>query len=296
MKRLILLAAILSGCATSGNPQDPLESFNRGVYRFNDALDKAVLKPVAQGYDRVLPQPMQTGVANFFSNLGDVIIVVNDLLQLKVAQGVSDAGRLAINSTIGILGFIDVASDIGLPKHNEDFGQTLGYWGMGTGAYLVLPFFGPSNARDAGGLAVDIVTYPVYYVNDWAVRSALYGTDTISDRDQLLQAEKVLDRAALDQYQFVRDAYLQRRRSLVYDGNVPKDDFDEGLEEESAPTGPLEGPGSGEPPADVAPRSNSPDITIVPQAVAPDETRPRVSRVWLPKIPKNESSKFQGQE
>jgi phospholipid-binding lipoprotein MlaA len=229
MKRLILLAAIVSGCATTNdNPQDPLERFNRGVYRFNDTLDKAVLKPVAQGYDRVVPQPVQTGVANFFSNLRDVIVVVNDVLQLKVAQGVSDAGRFMINSTIGILGFIDVASDIGLPRHNEDFGQTLGYWGMGTGTYLVLPFFGPSNARDAGGLAIDIITYPVYYVNDWAVRSALYGTNTVSDRDQLLQAEKVLDRAALDPYSFVRDAYLQRRRNLVYDGAPPpEDDYDE---------------------------------------------------------------------
>ncbi len=293
MKRLILLAAILSGCATNGNPQDPLESLNRGVYRFNDTLDKAVLKPVAQGYDRVVPQPVQTGVANFFSNLGDVIVVVNDLLQFKVAQGVSDAGRLAINSTIGILGFIDVASDIGLSKHNEDFGQTLGYWGMATGAYLVLPFFGPSNIRDAGGLAVDIVTYPVYYVNDWAVRSALYGTDTISTRDQLMQAEKVLDSAALDQYQFVRDAYLQRRRNLVHDGNAPKEEYDEGVEGKRAPGRPSGEPESFEEPSSTPARDPADDVSLAPPAALSNEPRPPVSRVWLPKIPKTLNSKVQ---
>lgn len=277
MKSWILIAAVLSGCATTNdNPQDPLEPFNRGVYRFNDALDKAVLKPVAQGYDKVVPQPMQTGVANFFSNLGDVVVVLNDFLQLKIAQGVSDAGRFMINSTIGILGFIDVGSTIGLPKHNEDFGQTLGYWGTGTGAYLVLPFFGPSNARDTAGLAVDIVSYPLYYVNDSTVRLALYGTDTISDRDQLLEAEKVLDAAALDQYQFVRDAYLQRRRNLVYDGAPPKEeDFEEGVEEQPAPETPA-------PTRDgFKPSPNE------PQSIP--EMLPRAtSRVWLPRVPKGE--------
>src|SRR5688500_4748326 len=126
MKRWILIAVVLSGCATNGDPRDPLEPFNRGVYRFNDALDKAIVKPVAQGYDAVVPQPVQNGVFNFFSNLEDVIVFVNDFLQLKIAQGVSDAGRFMINSTIGILGFVDIGSQIGLPKHNEDFGQTLG--------------------------------------------------------------------------------------------------------------------------------------------------------------------------
>lgn len=279
MKRLILIAAVLSGCATNGNPQDPLEPLNRGVYKFNDALDKAVVKPVAQGYDAVVPQPVQTGVANFFSNLGDVIVVVNDFLQLKIAQGVSDAGRLMINSTIGILGFIDVGSDIGLPKHNEDFGQTLGYWGTGTGAYIVLPFFGPSNARDTAGLAVDIVSYPVYYVNDSTVRLALYGTDTVSDRDQLLQAEKVLDAAALDQYQFVRDSYLQRRQNLVYDGNPPKEEFDEGFEEE--PEGEPDSKPSAPSLEEKDPKSNNPGSQTFP-----DAQRGRAT-VWLPRSPKN---------
>lgn len=273
VKRWILIAAVLSGCATNSSPQDPLEPFNRGVYRFNDALDKAVVKPVAQGYDAVVPQPVQTGVANFFSNLGDVVVVLNDFLQLKVAQGTADAGRLLINSTIGILGFIDVGSDIGLPKHYEDFGQTLGYWGMGAGAYVVLPFFGPSSARDTAGLAVDIVSYPVYYVNDSTVRLALYGTDTVSDRDQLLRAEKVLDAAALDQYQFVRDAYLQRRQNLVYDGNPPKEDFEEEApESEPAP----------KPSAPEEKNLKTPASQFLPGAQAHRAT------VWLPRIPRNQ--------
>ncbi|MGH8770581.1 MAG: MlaA family lipoprotein [Burkholderiales bacterium] len=276
MKRLILIAAVLSGCATSGNPQDPLEPLNRGVYKFNDALDKAIVKPVAQGYDAVAPQPVQTGVANFFSNLGDVIVVLNDFLQLKIAQGVSDAGRLMINSTIGILGFIDVGSDIGLPKHNEDFGQTLGYWGTGTGAYIVLPFFGPSNVRDTAGLVVDIVSYPVYYVNDSTVRIALYGTDTVSDRDQLLQAEKVLDAAALDQYQFVRDSYMQRRRNLVHDGSPPKEDFEE-EEPEGEPAPKPSAPSLEE----KDPKLNNPGSQTFPDA------QRRRATVWLPRIPKN---------
>ena len=275
MKRWILLAAVLSGCATTNdNPQDPFEPFNRGVYRFNDAVDKAVIKPVAQGYDKVVPQPVQTGVANFFSNLGDVIVVINDFMQLKVAQGVSDTGRFMINSTIGILGFIDVGSDIGLPKHNEDFGQTMGYWGMDTGPYIVLPLFGPSDARDTAGLVVDIVTYPVYYVNDSAVRAALYGTDTVSDRDQLLQAEKVLDQAALDQYQFVRDAYLQRRLNLVHDGNPPKEDFDEGVEGQHAPA------------LDSETKPVEQNSTVVSRnfVVFSQGSEGRPPRVWLPRI------------
>lgn len=270
MKHWILIATLVSGCATTGDPQDPLEGFNRGVYKFNDALDKAVIKPVAQGYDAVVPQPVQNGVANFFSNLNDVVVVLNDFLQLKIAQGTGDAGRLLINSTIGILGFIDVGSGIGLPKHEEDFGQTLGYWGLAPGAYVVLPFFGPSTARDTAGLVVDIVTDPVFYVEDDTIRGSLYAIRTISRRDQLLQAEKVLDAAALDPYQFVREAYLQRRRSLVHDGNPPKEDFDEGFDEEPAPEPSRE---------ELKPESKTPQSF--------SEPRPAVSRVWLPKIPRN---------
>lgn len=267
MKRwIVIVAVLLSGCATTGNPQDPLEPFNRGVYRFNDALDRAVLKPVAQGYDAVLPQPVQNGIANFFSNIDDVIVVVNDFLQLKIAQGVSDAGRLMINSTIGILGFIDVGSGIGLPKHDEDFGQTLGYWGLASGAYVVLPFFGPSTVRDTAGLAVDIVTDPVFWLEDEVIRTSLYAVRTISVREQLLDAEKVLDVAALDEYQFVRDAYLQRRRNLVYDGAPPKEEFDEGLDEDPAPAGE--------------------ELKPEPKTQSFSEPRRAASRVWLPRIPK----------
>ncbi|MGH8728076.1 MAG: MlaA family lipoprotein [Burkholderiales bacterium] len=269
MKHWILIVALVSGCATTGDPQDPLEGFNRGVYKFNDALDKAVIKPVAQGYDAVAPQPVQTGVANFFSNLDDVVVVLNDFLQLKIAQGTADAGRLLINSTIGILGFIDVGSQIGLPKHEEDFGQTLGYWGLAPGAYVVLPFFGPSTVRDTAGLAVDIVTDPVFWVEDDTIRGSLYVIRTISRRDQLLQAEKILDAAALDPYQFVREAYLQRRRNLVHDGSPPKDDFDEGFDEEPAPE-PLK--------EELKPEPKAPQSFSEPRRTA--------SRVWLPKIPR----------
>ena len=269
MKRWILIVALVSGCATNSNPQDPLEPFNRGVYRFNDAVDRAVLKPVAQGYDAVVPQPVQNGIANFFSNLNDVVVVVNDFLQLKIAQGTADAGRLLINSTIGILGFIDVGSQIGLPKHEEDFGQTLGYWGLAPGAYVVLPFFGPSTVRDTAGLAVDGVTNPIYWVKDDTIQISLFTLRTISLRDQLLDAERVLKTAALDQYQFVRDAYLQRRRNLVYDGAPPKDQFDEEFDED---------PSAAPPEEELKPEPNEPQSLLEPGRVIP--------RVWLPRVPK----------
>ena len=215
---VLALLTGLSGCAHYNNPRDPLESFNRGVYAFNDGVDTAILKPIAQGYRAVLPQVVRTGVGNFFSNLDDVTVIVNGVLQLKIPQATSDLGRFLINSTIGLLGLFDVATELGLEKHNEDFGQTLGYWGIGSGPYLVLPLFGPSSFRDAIGRFADFYTDVVWQINDMRWRNALYGTRVVNNRSRLLDTEEVLKIAAIDEYSFVRDAYLQRRRSLVDDG------------------------------------------------------------------------------
>lgn len=223
---LLILASVLSGCAHH-NVRDPLEPLNRGIYTFNDAVDKAVVKPLAQGYRAVLPQVVQTGISNFFSNLDDITVILNNLLQLKIPQAVSDTGRFVINSTIGLLGFIDVATHFGLEKHNEDFGQTLGYWGIGNGPYLVLPFLGPSSLRDGVGRWVDVRTDPVRWEDHIRTRNQLMVTRLLSTRARLLDSEKVLDAAAIDRYAFIRDAYLQRRRSLVFDGNPPPEKEDE---------------------------------------------------------------------
>ena len=227
---LMVVVGVLSGCAHQ-NMRDPLEPLNRGIYTFNDAVDKAVLKPVATGYRAVLPQLVRTGVSNFFSNLDDITVIVNNLLQLKIPQAVSDTGRFVINTTIGVLGLFDVATHFGLEKHNEDFGQTLGYWGLGSGPYLVLPFLGPSSFRDGVGRLVDKQTDVVVNLDHIRTRNQFWGTRVINTREQLLDSEKVLDAAAIDRYAFIRDAYLQRRRNLVYDGNPPPDPDDALLDE-----------------------------------------------------------------
>lgn len=221
---VVAAAGLLSGCATSGNPKDPIEGFNRAMFGFNEGLDKVIIKPVATGYEAVLPDPIQTGVANFFSNIADLMIGVNNLLQGKPAQAASDAGRVLVNTTMGFLGIIDVASSMGMEKHEEDVGQTFGRWGMSDGAYVVLPFFGPRTARDTIGLAFDVYTDPVAHVDHIPTRNVLLTTRLISDRAEFLKADKVIEEAALDKYSYVRDAYLQRRRSLIHDGNPPKFD------------------------------------------------------------------------
>ncbi|CAG4884250.1 ABC transporter [Georgfuchsia toluolica] len=226
---LLAAVSVLGGCATTGNPKDPIEGFNRAVFALNEGVDKAVLKPLAKGYDAVVPVPAKTGVSNFFGNIADVFIGVNDLLQGKARDAASDAGRVLVNSTIGILGFIDFATDFGLEKHEEDFGQTFGHWGAGPGAYLVVPFWGPRDVRDAAGLALDVYADPVGNIHNVPVRNSLLATRIISDRTALLPAEKVIEEAALDKYSYIRDAYLQRRRSLIYDGVPPREDFDSAL-------------------------------------------------------------------
>jgi phospholipid-binding lipoprotein MlaA len=226
--RLILLftSLILSGCAsTSNNSKDPLEGFNRGMYKFNDSLDKAILKPVAEGYDTVMPVPAKKMVHNFFSNIDDIFVTVNDLLQLKFAQAGSDFTRVWVNSTFGIFGLFDVAHK--LEKHNEDFGQTLGHWGVGSGPYIVLPLLGPSSLRDGSGLAVDSYYGVVENTQDISARNSLWATNKLDQRVQLLDAEKVIEDTVVDRYSFIRDAYMMRRQSLVYDGDPPREKYDD---------------------------------------------------------------------
>jgi phospholipid-binding lipoprotein MlaA len=214
-------ASLLGGCASQAN-KDPLEGLNRGIYKFNDTVDKAALRPVAGAYKAVVPSPLRSGVSNFFSNLGDVVTVVNDLLQFKLSQAMDDAGRVAINTTFGIGGVFDWASKDGIQKHNEDFGQTLGAWGWGDSAYLVLPLLGPSTLRDTGGLLVDTAFFdPIYYADPQA-RNIMLGTKFIDKRSQYLPGSDLLDEAALDPYVFMRDAYLQRRANQIHDGNVER--------------------------------------------------------------------------
>lgn len=214
---------LLAGCATSGNPKDPIEGFNRAMFAFNEGLDSAIVKPVAKGYETVLPSPIRTGVTNFFANIEDVFIGVNNLLQGKIPQAFNDFGRVAINSTIGLLGVLDIASDAGLEKHDEDFGQTFGRWGVGNGAYVVVPVFGPRTARDTVGLVLDVAADPVADHRPKRTRDAALVLRAISDRANLLPADKVVEEAALDKYSYMRDAYLQRRRNLIHDGNPPRD-------------------------------------------------------------------------
>ena len=229
---LVALVA-LSGCATT-DARDPIEPVNRAVFQFNDTVDKAVLKPVAQGYKAVLPSPIRTGVTNFFANLRDPWIALNQILQGKIEEGATDFMRFVTNTTFGLVGIFDVASEGGMEKHDEDFGQTLGVWGLDTGPYLVLPIFGPSNVRDGTGRIADSAAYLPWQGprladagDEVALRNSLTAVDTIQTRAGLLDASNVLEEAALDRYAFVRDAYLQRRRSQVHDGNAPAQRYDD---------------------------------------------------------------------
>ncbi len=225
---LLLSIFLLSGCAATHNPDDPLETLNRGVYKFNEVADKAVMKPVAKAYDFVMPRFGKIMFNNFISNLDDFVVTLNDLLQLKFSQAASDGSRFIINSTFGLGGFINVASR--LEKHHEDFGQTLGYWGISSGPYLVLPILGPSTLRDTTGLYIDTVTDLPSKIEDIPTRNKYYVGSFIHRRSNLLDSGEVLDAAALDKYQMLRDSYLLHRKSLVYDGSPPRpsyDDFDD---------------------------------------------------------------------
>ncbi len=220
----VSLSIFASSCATVSAPdeRDPWESMNRSIYSLNDGFDRAIGRPVAEAYQFILPNPVETGISNFFSNLGDVIVIVNDLLQFKFYQAASDFTRLLMNTTFGVFGIFDIASQMDVPKHNEDFGQTLATWGVGDGAYLVLPFLGPSSVRDSTGLIFDgFLLHPIGYVTDDEVRWGLIALAAVDKRASLLEASRILEKSGVDPYVFVRDAYYQIRQNQIYDGNPP---------------------------------------------------------------------------
>ena len=218
--------ALLAGCASGphANPADPFEPFNRGVTRFNDTVDEAVLVPVATAYVRVLPSMVRTGVSNFFGNLGDVWSFANSVAQLKLQNSAETFMRVNVNTFFGLGGLLDVATEAGIDRHEEDFGQTLGRWGVGAGPYVVLPIFGPSTLRDTAALPVDRAGGIVSNMHDVAWRNSLSFLDAVDTRAKYLRAGRLLDDAALDKYTFTRDAFLQHRRNDVYDGNPPDDE------------------------------------------------------------------------
>jgi phospholipid-binding lipoprotein MlaA len=205
------------------DPRDPWEGVNRGVYRFNETFDEWLAKPVARTYVKVLHQEIRARIGNFFGNLADPFIGANNFLQGKFEDGVNDWARFAFNSTFGLLGIHDVASEWGFEKHNEDFGQTFGRWGAGPGPYLVLPILGSSTLRDGLGTGLDIWLDPMGEIRPINLRNSLIVMRATNLRADLLEASRILEEAALDKYVFQRDAYLQRRRSLIYDGRAPRE-------------------------------------------------------------------------
>ncbi|MDI1244626.1 MAG: VacJ family lipoprotein [Rhodoferax sp.] len=221
----MLAALLLSGCATGPNAdqRDPLEPFNRGVYQLNDTVDRAVVKPVATAYRDVVPSPLRTGVTNFFANLQDAWSIVNNSLQLKGEAAGNSLVRFGVNTFLGLGGILDIASEMRIERHTEDFGQTLGHWGVAAGPYLILPLLGPSTVRDTVALPVDLQGNLVSGVNDVSTRNALTSLALLNRRARLLDATGMLDQVALDPYTFTRDAFLQRRQNDVYDGNPPDD-------------------------------------------------------------------------
>lgn len=220
---ILVLLLISTGCATVSAPdeRDPWESYNRSIHSFNESFDKAIGQPVAEAYQFILPDVIQTGIANFFSNLNDIIVVVNDLLQFKFTQAAQDITRFVYNTTFGILGFFDPATHMDLPKHDEDFGQTLAVWGVGDGAYFVLPFLGPSTVRDTTGLVVDAYVDPLINVRDDETRWGLIALRAVDKRASLLEATRIMEKSGIDSYVFMRNAYFQIRENQIYDGIPP---------------------------------------------------------------------------
>jgi phospholipid-binding lipoprotein MlaA len=220
---LALAAVACTGCASPAkNPVDPFENFNRAMFTFNDKVDETALKPTAELYQKVAPDFVQTGVGNFFGNIGDVWTAVNELLQGKVEYGLNDFMRVIVNTTFGLGGVIDIASEAGMPRHKEDFGQTLGRWGMGSGPYVMLPVLGPSTLRDTAALPVDMKADLWNFVDPVRTRNVGTVVRVIDQRAALLDASDLLEAAALDRYEFIRDGFLQRRDGAVHDGDNDK--------------------------------------------------------------------------
>lgn len=223
---LLVVLPLLSGCvANTAEDNDPLQGVNRVIYNINDGLDKALIKPVATAYSKVTPIGVRMGVTNFFDNISYINVIANDLLQGKFHQAANDTGRFLLNSTVGFGGIFDVASGAGLPKHDEDLGQTFGTWGAGEGTYLVLPVFGPNSVRDAPDLATSTLLNPLFYVTS-SVTLPLGIVNGINRRANLLEATRIRDEAALDAYSFTREAYRQNREYRIYDGNPPSQDLE----------------------------------------------------------------------
>lgn len=227
---LLVPVLLLAACATvppeSRDDRDPFERYNRSMHEFNDNVDRAILKPVARGYVAITPQPVRTGVGNFFSNVNDVLQVFNNTLQFKFHDAASDMTRLIMNTSFGVLGIFDVATPMGLEKSNEDFGQTLGRWGMPAGPYLVLPFMGPSTVRDAPAMYVDAEVWPITHMDDHTLRNSLIVLDVVNIRARLLSTERTLDELGDDRYMVIRNAWLERREYLVRDGAPTEAQYD----------------------------------------------------------------------
>ena len=245
---LIAVSALAGGCATAPvpagappsalgtNPVDPWEAWNRKVFAFNDAVDAAVIKPVAETYRQVLPELVRTGIGNVFGNIGDVWSAANHLLQGKLQFGLEMGMRVVTNTVFGLGGLLDPATDMKLVKRPEDFGQTLGVWGMGTGPYVVLPFLGPSDVRDSAGFVVDRATWSASRLPETDAGSyAVTGLELIHTRAGLLTTTQLVGEVALDRYSFIRDAYLSRRLDQVYDGAPPLEAFDTSADEPAPP-------------------------------------------------------------
>jgi phospholipid-binding lipoprotein MlaA len=298
---------LLAGCATAQNPRDPFEKFNRAMFSFNDTVDRYALKPAATVYKEHTPSFFQTGINNFFGNLADLWSAANNMLQGKGQDGMNDLTRFSLNSTFGILGLLDIASEAGIRKHNEDMGQTLGYWGVPSGPYLMLPLLGPSTVRDTAALPADFWgdlwshKYPVVWRNTGIVVRA------IDQRATVLDASNLLEEAALDRYEFIRDGYLQRRESRVYDDErsrkrMPKakDDLSEG--DEAAPqqatpqqheAAPLSPPQEAVPKQkDAAPQEPAaPQEQPAPQQPAPQQPAPQQPAPQKPVVSPGDAAK-----
>lgn len=224
---VLVIAMTLTGCATTSDPRDPFEGFNRAMFSFNDAIDQTALKPAATVYQNLVPMVVQIGIGNFFGNIGDVWTAANNLMQGKIADGFTDIMRVAVNSTFGLAGLIDIGSDVGMTKHKEDFGQTLGVWGVASGPYVVLPFLGPTTLRDSVALPVDAHGDLWSYKDPVRVRNAGAVLRVVDQRSVVLDATNLIEDAALDRYEFVRDGFLQRRENSVNDGESRRSRLDD---------------------------------------------------------------------
>lgn len=281
----LLISGVLTGCATTTTKEaestDPWEGWNRGTQSFNDDVDDAILKPMAKGYLWATSDSVDESVTNFFSNLNDIGVTVNDLLQFKMLQAGMDASRFVINTTVGVVGIFDVAKKLDLPKHNEDFGQTLGYWGIPSGPYLVLPFAGASSPRDTVGMLGDALLDPTTYLFLFsggainAVSLASGALDVTDTRAGLMTTEKIVDEGAVDRYAFIKNSYQQHRDYLVNDGNVPEDDGFDMLEDMDAET-------------DGIKEANTADDSAIEKTTS-DQSSPTLTTSPMPEVVDNSS-------